>query len=165
LPANPVRIARLESWRVMLERKVSLRHLKLAMADAHPDRGGTSEQFIAARKRYLDARQKQERRKGRQRDPMGDIFGKYWAKVEAEGRAFVEKALRHRDCLTRSQVLEMESCAYALPVMAKYVVIWGRLKTKANVQPETDYERKLDKQWQWRVKRQEAKAAYKEAYG
>jgi hypothetical protein len=33
-----------------------LLRLKQAMADAHPDRGGTSEAFIAARKRYLKAK-------------------------------------------------------------------------------------------------------------
>jgi hypothetical protein len=32
-----------------------LRKLKQAMASAHPDRGGTSEQFIAARRAYLRA--------------------------------------------------------------------------------------------------------------
>ncbi|MFL1904805.1 hypothetical protein ACJWDR_37730 [Streptomyces tauricus] len=34
----------------------SLGELKQAMADAHPDRGGTDEAFIAARKRYESAR-------------------------------------------------------------------------------------------------------------
>src|SRR5260370_35373960 len=29
-----------------------LRELRRAMADAHPDRGGTNEEFIAARERY-----------------------------------------------------------------------------------------------------------------
>jgi hypothetical protein len=32
-----------------------LRQLKAEMAAAHPDRGGTSEAFIKARQRYLDA--------------------------------------------------------------------------------------------------------------
>lgn len=32
--------------------------LKAAMADAHPDRDGSSEQFIAARQRYVDARRR-----------------------------------------------------------------------------------------------------------
>ncbi len=35
---------------------LSLAELKQAMADAHPDRGGTDEAFIAARKRYERAR-------------------------------------------------------------------------------------------------------------
>ena len=35
----------------------SLPELRRAMADAHPDRGGTEEGFIAARKRYEKARQ------------------------------------------------------------------------------------------------------------
>lgn len=35
-----------------------LKRLKAAMADAHPDRGGTSEAFIAARERYLRARRR-----------------------------------------------------------------------------------------------------------
>ena len=34
----------------------SLSELKQAMADAHPDRGGTNEAFIAARQRYERAR-------------------------------------------------------------------------------------------------------------
>jgi hypothetical protein len=34
------------------ERGPELRRLRLAMADAHPDRGGTDEEFIAARERY-----------------------------------------------------------------------------------------------------------------
>jgi hypothetical protein len=33
----------------------SIRELRRAMADAHPDRGGTSEQFIDARHRYQTA--------------------------------------------------------------------------------------------------------------
>ncbi|MFE2556657.1 hypothetical protein ACFXGT_11565 [Streptomyces sp. NPDC059352] len=40
-------------------RKPSLPELRKAMADAHPDRGGTDEAFIAARKRYADARRTQ----------------------------------------------------------------------------------------------------------
>jgi hypothetical protein len=36
----------------------SLAELKQAMADAHPDRGGTDEAFIAARARYEQARAK-----------------------------------------------------------------------------------------------------------
>jgi hypothetical protein len=35
----------------------SLAELKAAMADAHPDRGGTDEAFIAARRRYETAKQ------------------------------------------------------------------------------------------------------------
>lgn len=38
------------------EIKPDLAKLKAAMAAAHPDRGGSSEQFIAARKIYVDAR-------------------------------------------------------------------------------------------------------------
>ncbi|MFE2326097.1 hypothetical protein ACFXD5_19580 [Streptomyces sp. NPDC059385] len=34
----------------------SLQALRQAMADAHPDRGGTAAEFIAARKRYEQAR-------------------------------------------------------------------------------------------------------------
>ena len=37
------------------EAEPELRRLKLAMADAHPDHGGTSEEFIAARERYEQA--------------------------------------------------------------------------------------------------------------
>jgi hypothetical protein len=33
-----------------------LRQLKAEMAAAHPDHGGTSEAFIAARQRYVDAK-------------------------------------------------------------------------------------------------------------
>jgi hypothetical protein len=33
-----------------------IKRLKAEMADAHPDRGGTSETFAIARQRYLDAR-------------------------------------------------------------------------------------------------------------
>jgi hypothetical protein len=33
----------------------SVRELRRAMADAHPDRGGTTEQFIDARRRYQTA--------------------------------------------------------------------------------------------------------------
>ena len=33
----------------------SIRELRRAMADAHPDRGGTAEQFIQARRRYQTA--------------------------------------------------------------------------------------------------------------
>ena len=32
-----------------------LRRLRMAMADAHPDRGGTDEEFMAARERYEQA--------------------------------------------------------------------------------------------------------------
>jgi len=32
-----------------------LKRLKREMADAHPDRGGTDEQFVAARQRYKQA--------------------------------------------------------------------------------------------------------------
>lgn len=39
----------------------SLPELKQAMADAHPDRGGTHEAFIAARARYERARDKASR--------------------------------------------------------------------------------------------------------
>lgn len=38
-----------------------LADLKQAMADAHPDRGGTDEAFIAARKRYEQARARASR--------------------------------------------------------------------------------------------------------
>lgn len=34
----------------------SLAELRKAMADAHPDRGGTNEAFIAARRRYEEAK-------------------------------------------------------------------------------------------------------------
>ncbi|WP_331764450.1 hypothetical protein [Streptomyces anulatus] len=42
----------------------SLPELKQAMADAHPDRGGTDEAFIAARARYERARDKTSRTEG-----------------------------------------------------------------------------------------------------
>lgn len=42
----------------------SLPELKQAMADAHPDRGGTDEAFIAARARYERARDKANRTGG-----------------------------------------------------------------------------------------------------
>ena len=35
-----------------------LKRLKEKMADAHPDRGGSSAAFIAARQRYVDARRR-----------------------------------------------------------------------------------------------------------
>lgn len=35
-----------------------LRELKLAMANSHPDRGGSSERFIKARERYLAAKRR-----------------------------------------------------------------------------------------------------------
>ncbi|MCG0061687.1 hypothetical protein L0F81_00035 [Streptomyces tricolor] len=38
------------------EKKPSLPELRKAMADAHPDRGGSDEAFIAARRRYEAAR-------------------------------------------------------------------------------------------------------------
>lgn len=37
-----------------------VKELKAAMAAAHPDRGGTSEAFIAARERYLSAKNRKE---------------------------------------------------------------------------------------------------------
>lgn len=37
------------------EAEPDLRRLRMEMADAHPDRGGTNEGFIAARKRYKEA--------------------------------------------------------------------------------------------------------------
>ncbi|MFD8949424.1 hypothetical protein ACFV0B_11275 [Streptomyces xanthophaeus] len=37
-------------------RKPSLPELRQAMADAHPDRGGTDAEFIAARRRYEQAK-------------------------------------------------------------------------------------------------------------
>jgi hypothetical protein len=42
-----------------IEKPKSLRELKAAMADAHPDRGGTSEAFIKARRAYEAARKAQ----------------------------------------------------------------------------------------------------------
>jgi hypothetical protein len=39
--------------------ELDLRELKAAMADAHPDRGGTSAAFIAARRRYVEAKRAQ----------------------------------------------------------------------------------------------------------
>ncbi|MGW4030771.1 hypothetical protein ACWEFL_15870 [Streptomyces sp. NPDC004838] len=39
----------------------SLEELRKAMADAHPDRGGTNEAFIAARQRYERARTQKAR--------------------------------------------------------------------------------------------------------
>jgi hypothetical protein len=42
-------------------RQPSLAELKQAMADAHPDRGGTDAQFIAAREKYQRARARAER--------------------------------------------------------------------------------------------------------
>jgi hypothetical protein len=149
----------------MTERAVSLRHLKQAMVAAHPDKGGTSEAFIEARKRYVDAKQMREGLR-KQRRSVDPLWEKYWAKVRDDGKAFVEKALRHRDCLTRSQIQDIEwrAQSYFLPTTAQYVTIWGRLKTKANVQPETDYERSLDMRWKLRVVKQQVKAAYKEAH-
>lgn len=44
--------------------KRSLSELRKAMADAHPDRGGTDEAFIAARTRYEQARIKAARTGG-----------------------------------------------------------------------------------------------------
>jgi hypothetical protein len=44
-----------ESQRDRQDREPGLRQLRTEMADAHPDRGGTSEAFIAARKRYQQA--------------------------------------------------------------------------------------------------------------
>jgi len=40
------------------EEVVDVATLKQAMADAHPDRGGTSAAFIAARQKYVDARRR-----------------------------------------------------------------------------------------------------------
>ena len=45
-PAPPVKAA---------PQTLPLRELRRAMADAHPDRGGTAEQFIQARRRYQTA--------------------------------------------------------------------------------------------------------------
>ena len=45
-------------------KRASLAELKQAMADAHPDRGGTDEAFIAARQRYEQARAKADRAGG-----------------------------------------------------------------------------------------------------
>ena len=43
----------LYSWeRKREEAGPELRRLRMAMADAHPDRGGTNEEFMAARQRY-----------------------------------------------------------------------------------------------------------------
>ncbi len=41
-----------ERERETAEREPEVKRLRMAMADAHPDRGGTAEAFIAARKRY-----------------------------------------------------------------------------------------------------------------
>ncbi|WP_030188097.1 hypothetical protein [Streptomyces violaceorubidus] len=40
-------------------KRASLAELKQAMADAHPDRGGTDEAFIAARQKYETAKARQ----------------------------------------------------------------------------------------------------------
>ena len=50
----------LYAWEREQERKrkeagPELRRLRMAMADAHPDRGGTNEEFMAARERYEQA--------------------------------------------------------------------------------------------------------------
>jgi hypothetical protein len=37
------------------EREPELKQLRRQMADAHPDRGGTNDEFMAARKRYEQA--------------------------------------------------------------------------------------------------------------
>jgi hypothetical protein len=39
----------------------SIKELRRAMADSHPDRGGTAEQFIQARRRYQTALQSARR--------------------------------------------------------------------------------------------------------
>jgi len=44
-----------ERERKRAEAEPELRRLHMAMADAHPDRGGTNEGFIAARKAYEQA--------------------------------------------------------------------------------------------------------------
>ena len=44
-----------DAWR----RKPSLGELKQQMADAHPDRGGSDETFIAARQRYQRAKERE----------------------------------------------------------------------------------------------------------
>lgn len=44
-----------ERQRQQEAREPELKQLRMAMADAHPDRGGTSEAFIAARERYKRA--------------------------------------------------------------------------------------------------------------
>jgi hypothetical protein len=44
-----------EQERKRKEREPELRRLRMVMADAHPDRGGTNEEFIAARERYQRA--------------------------------------------------------------------------------------------------------------
>ncbi|MFJ4418238.1 hypothetical protein [Streptomyces sp. NPDC088925] len=50
--------ARAEAARAEAARPdAELRRLRAAMADAHPDRGGTDEQFIAARTRYENAKE------------------------------------------------------------------------------------------------------------
>ncbi|MGW6222258.1 hypothetical protein ACWF8U_20510 [Streptomyces olivaceus] len=41
-------------------KRASLPELKQQMADAHPDRGGTDEAFIAARQRYKTAKARQD---------------------------------------------------------------------------------------------------------
>lgn len=40
---------------------IDIRDLKAAMAAAHPDHGGTSEKFIAARRTYIEARRRERR--------------------------------------------------------------------------------------------------------
>lgn len=45
-------------------KRASLAELKQAMAEAHPDRGGTNEAFIAARTRYEQARARTARTEG-----------------------------------------------------------------------------------------------------
>jgi len=44
-----------EQERKRAEHEPELRRLRMAMADAHPDRGGSNEEFIAARGAYKRA--------------------------------------------------------------------------------------------------------------
>jgi hypothetical protein len=54
------------------EKPPDLAQLKAAMAAAHPDRGGSSVAFIAARAAYVEARRAQrQQRANRKRDPRG----------------------------------------------------------------------------------------------
>jgi hypothetical protein len=61
----------LDEERKLRESQINLQELKAKMAAAHPDRGGTSEEFIAARKRYMEARRRQSKKNAATKDAPG----------------------------------------------------------------------------------------------
>jgi hypothetical protein len=100
---------------------------------------------------------------GKNRPSLSIDLGSVWGDLNqsrTDYDKFIDKALQHRDCLTKSQIAELEGrkgkgyWAFGSNDQ-KMVLIWGRIKAKTKKGPWTDIEVELDKGWQEECKRRE----------